>query len=58
MVRLGVNDDLQAGRLVAVLPEFEMARVPVHVLHAFGRQLPPRARVFIDFITERVEPPP
>ncbi|MBL8837289.1 MAG: LysR family transcriptional regulator [Alphaproteobacteria bacterium] len=48
-----VADDLAAGRLVTVLPEIAMRSLPVHVLHTFGRQLPVRARLFIEFLVER-----
>jgi hypothetical protein len=27
----------------------------MHVVHAFGRQLPVRARLFIDFLVERMD---
>ena len=27
----------------------------MHVVHAFGRQLPVRPRLFIDFLVERME---
>jgi hypothetical protein len=37
-----------------VLPELPMVTTPVHVLHAFGRQLPLRARVFIDFLVNEI----
>ncbi len=52
--RFAVADDLAAGRLVLVLPELPMISTPIHVLHAFGRQLPLRARLFIDFLVERI----
>jgi hypothetical protein len=35
-----------------VLPEIPMFTTPVYVLHPFGRQLPLRARLFIDFLVE------
>jgi hypothetical protein len=38
---------------VEILPELAMPRVPMHVVHPFGRQLPVRARLFIDFLVER-----
>jgi DNA-binding transcriptional LysR family regulator len=54
VLRFAVEDDLAAGRLVEVLPELAMPKVPAHVVHAFGRQLPVRARLFIDFLAERM----
>ncbi len=51
-MRLAIEDDLAAGRLNVVLPEIPMFTTPIPVLHAFGRQLPLRARLFIDFLVE------
>jgi DNA-binding transcriptional LysR family regulator len=51
-MRLAIEDDLAAGRLNIVLPEIPMFTAPICVLHAFGRQLPLRARLFIDFLVE------
>lgn len=54
VLRFAVEDDFAAGRLVEVLPDVAMPSVPMHVVHAFGRQLPVRARLFVDFLVERV----
>ena len=51
-MRVAIEEDLAAGRLGIVLPEIPMFTTPVHVLHPFGRQLPLRARLFIDFLVE------
>jgi DNA-binding transcriptional LysR family regulator len=53
-MRLAIQDDLAAGRLRILLPEIPMFTTPIHVLHAFGRQLPLRARLFIDFLVEAI----
>jgi DNA-binding transcriptional LysR family regulator len=53
-LKMTVTDLLTEGRLVQVLPHLAMPTLPVHVLHAFGRQLPIRARLFIDFIIEKL----
>ncbi|CAA2109368.1 LysR family transcriptional regulator [Variovorax paradoxus] len=50
ILRLFVQDDIDAGRLVPVLPQRPLPLVPVSALHAFGRQAPARARLFIDFL--------
>jgi DNA-binding transcriptional LysR family regulator len=55
VLRFAAEDDLAAGRLVEILPDPAMPKVPMHVVHAFGRQLPVRARLFIDFLVERME---
>ena len=51
-MRIAVEDEITAGRLNVVLPDIPMFTTPVYVLHAFGRQLPLRARLFIDFLVE------
>jgi hypothetical protein len=40
---------------VEILPDLAMPKVPMHVVHAFGRQFPVRARLFIDFLVERLD---
>lgn len=55
ILRLAVRDDIAAGRLVVLMPEAPLPRVPVSVLHAFGRQAPVRARLFIDFLAEQLK---
>lgn len=44
-----VEEDLRAGRLVSVLPEFEVPRVPLSLLYPRSRQLSPRVRAFVDW---------
>jgi DNA-binding transcriptional LysR family regulator len=56
VLRFATEDDLAAGCLVEILPDLAMPKVPMHVVHAFGRQLPVRARLFIDFLVERMGP--
>lgn len=48
-----VADDLRAGRLQRVLPEWHPPPIPVYALAA-SRLMPARARVFIDFLAERL----
>lgn len=45
-----VREDLQAGRLIELLPGYRPAPVPVSVLYARRRYLAPRLRVFIDWL--------
>ena len=49
-----VAEHLKAGRLKAVLSDFELAPLPVHVLHREGRQAPQRVRAFLDLAMERL----
>jgi DNA-binding transcriptional LysR family regulator len=54
VLRFAAEEDLAAGRLVEVLPDLAMPSIPMHAVHAFGRQLPVRARLFMDFLVEHV----
>jgi DNA-binding transcriptional LysR family regulator len=54
VLRFAVEDDLAAGRLVEILPDVAMPSFPMHVVHAFGSQLPVRVRLFIDFLVEQM----
>lgn len=49
-----VAEHLRAGRLKAVLTEYEAPPLPVHVVHREGRQAPQRVRAFIDLAVERL----
>jgi DNA-binding transcriptional LysR family regulator len=54
LLRLSVEDDLTARRLVQVLPDVRLRRMPVHLIHAFDQQMPVRVRLFIDFLAARM----
>ncbi|MBJ9963403.1 LysR family transcriptional regulator [Burkholderia seminalis] len=54
MLRPAVQHDLDAGRLMEVLPDARLSAVPVVALHAFGQGLPVRARTFIDFVSKQL----
>ena len=49
--RYHVEADLRAGSLVAVLQDFPSDPMPVSLLYPHSRQLSPRVRVFIDWLT-------
>lgn len=46
-------DDLQAGRLVAVLPEYRVDEAGVHAVFHGTRYMPPRVRRLLDFLVAR-----
>ena len=46
-----VQEDLARGTLVEVLPRFPPTPSPVYVLYPQNRQLSPRVRVFIDWLS-------
>ncbi len=54
-----VRKDLEAGRVVPILTEYERAGRPVSVIYPAKRHLPSKVRVFIDYLVEitRDEPP-
>jgi DNA-binding transcriptional LysR family regulator len=47
-----VRAELDAGRLVRVLPEYTAPTRPMHILYAPDRRLTPKLRSFIDFAVE------
>ncbi|MBV4507460.1 LysR family transcriptional regulator [Pseudomonas sp. BW13M1] len=51
-----VRKELAAGSLVSVLDSFMERRGSFYLLWPSGRQMPPKLRVFIDFMLERVLP--
>ncbi|GLQ47167.1 LysR family transcriptional regulator [Dyella lipolytica] len=54
--RYHVQADLAAGTLVSVLPDFPPSPTPVSLLYPHSRQLSPRVRVFIDWVTQALAP--
>jgi len=48
-----VEDDLQAGRLIRLLPEFATGETPVHAVYPHSRYLSAKTRTFIDFLAAR-----
>jgi DNA-binding transcriptional LysR family regulator len=50
-----VGDDLDAGRLVRVLPHHAMAAAPLHAVYPHQKNLAPRVRLFVGFVKERLQ---
>lgn len=50
-------DDLQAGRLVHVLPDWQVPPTPVSLVYPSREHLPARARAFRDFVISWFEQP-
>ena len=44
-----VQNELETGRLVEVLPEYKVPTRPMHILYAPDRRITPKLRSFIDF---------
>lgn len=45
---------VRAGELLPVLRDFELAAMPVSLVHAGGRRVPLKLRVFLDFVAPRL----
>lgn len=52
--RYHAQADLATGTLVSVLPDFPPSPTPVSLLYPHSRQLSPRVRVFIDWVTQEL----
>ena len=53
-----VQDDIDTGRLVAVLPEYLPESHDIHVIWSNRHSLPERARRFVDFLRDEFRAPP
>src|SRR5260370_20099256 len=53
-----VADDISAGRLRALMPAFPPARFPLTVVYPSRRNLPPRVRAVIEFLSEIIQADP
>jgi DNA-binding transcriptional LysR family regulator len=50
--RYHLEDDFKSGVLVPVLPDFPPTPMPISLLYPRNRQLSPRVRVFIEWVTK------
>ena len=48
-----LNEDVEAGRLVRLLPNYEPAARSLHVLYAPDRRMTPKLRSFLDFAVQK-----
>lgn len=53
-----VAEPIATGRLVAVLTDYEREPVPIHIVHAEGRESSARLRTFVDFAAQRLRTDP
>jgi DNA-binding transcriptional LysR family regulator len=53
-----VSDDVDAGRLVRLLPSFQFRRRPLYVVYPSRRSLPTRTRVVIDWLIKTLSDDP
>jgi DNA-binding transcriptional LysR family regulator len=53
--RMGMGAALAAGTVQEVLPRWRPAPLPVAVVYAHARQLPPRVKAFVDWVVASLE---
>lgn len=53
-----VSDDLAAGRLEVILPEWEPTELDIYVIYSTRQKLPVRVRSLLDFLKEWAQTPP
>ena len=53
-----VNDDIEAGRLVRILPDYQQENSAIVAAYSDRRNLSPKIRVFIDYLAEIFGPIP
>jgi DNA-binding transcriptional LysR family regulator len=53
-----VADEIAAGALVRVLPEWSARPTDVHAVYAARQNLPPRLALFLDHLAKALNPPP
>src|SRR5262245_60964221 len=53
-----VSDDLRAGRLVVVLPDYEPLELDIYVVYVTREHLPVRVRRFLEFLKRWARTPP
>lgn len=48
-----VRPDLEAGKLVALLPTYQLPSRPMHLVYRQDRYRLPKLRAFVDFVMEQ-----
>lgn len=51
-----VGDDIAAGRLVELLPEYRAGELGVYAVYPSRRHMPPKIRALIEFLVKRLAP--
>ncbi|PTL84163.1 LysR family transcriptional regulator [Vitiosangium sp. GDMCC 1.1324] len=50
-----VGDDLDAGRLVRLMPQWRVAAAPIQAVHPAGRHLAAKVRCFVEFLAAELQ---
>ena len=51
-----VLEDLRTGRLIRLLPDWQVAEIPILAVYPDNRQIAAKVRVFVDFLARRLAP--
>lgn len=51
-----ILEDLHSGRLVRLLPEWQVAEIPILAVYPDNRQIAAKVRAFVDFLARRLAP--
>lgn len=55
LMKCTVQEDLDRGRLVEVMPQLRLPSLPLQSMHAFGQLTPARVRLFTDFVAREIQ---
>lgn len=53
-----VGEDIKQGKLIQLLPEYELLELSIYILFADRQHMAPKIRVFIDFIADKLKGSP
>ncbi|WP_029621292.1 LysR family transcriptional regulator [Pseudorhizobium marinum] len=54
LMKFVVAEDIEAGRLIRILPGAELPSLPLNALHGFSRSVPQRVRAICDFVAKEI----
>lgn len=52
-----VAEDIESGRLCQILPQYQSQAAPLHAIYPHRQHVPPRVKVFIDFLIKNIREP-
>lgn len=55
LISYQVADELNSGKLSAVLSDYQLPAIPVHIIHREGRMASSKVRSFIDLMSQRLQ---
>lgn len=53
-----VGPDIRAGKLQAVLSDYQTSEISIYIVYPQRRHLSPKVRAFVDFMVDRISDPP